>query len=65
MRREQLVGEGVVAFSCSKPLQTMTKLRLTLEPRSNLSVRTFECQNSKLVRTAREPNVEGETFESD
>lgn len=38
MRREHLIGEGVLAFSCSKPLQTETRIRIGLEPRSNLSV---------------------------
>lgn len=41
LRREHLVGEGVLAFSCSKPLQHETRLRISLEPRCNLSVGGF------------------------
>lgn len=38
IRREHLIGECCLAFSCSKPLQHETRLWLTLEPRSNLIV---------------------------
>ncbi|RWS11654.1 Synaptotagmin-14-like protein, partial [Dinothrombium tinctorium] len=51
MRRENLIGESVISFASSKPLQHETKMWLTLEPRSNISRSDSRSDVSSLARS--------------
>ncbi|KAI1288423.1 Synaptotagmin-14 [Halotydeus destructor] len=51
LRRERLIGECVLAFSCSKPLQIETTIRISLEPRSNLARTDSRSDVSSLARS--------------
>ncbi|RWS27979.1 Synaptotagmin-14-like protein [Leptotrombidium deliense] len=51
MRREHLIGETMLLFSSSKPLQHETKLWLTLEPRSTIARSDSRSDVSSLARS--------------
>ena len=49
MRRERMIGECIVGFA-SLNLDTPTAHLLTLEPRSNLTVRHFNCRTIRAAK---------------